>query len=239
MRYDSTVHSLLNADRDVKKTNLDWKLVRKCFFNFFVDIFKDYRDTADAVRNQQKSKKERKSFKNALSAVTTDSPRNSSSSLYPTRKFSVDRQRMLDKMVSRCNGNAGQTFLSVFVKTQAVQTLVTAHFHISDAPADLLLTISFFNESIDAKFHNMWYLRTYIIRLFLTQSLTHHLHTHTQEPSHHSSILNTFDTHLLYILNLRQQRRVHSSLLPSLDFQVFETRFLRKPCVLRTTRNRS
>ena len=123
MRYDSTVHSLLNADRDVKKTNLDWKLVRKCFFNFFVDIFKDYRDTADAVRNQQKSKKERKSFKNALSAVTTDSPRNSSSSLstFPTRKFSVDRQRMLEKMLSRLNGNAGQTFLSVFVKTQAVR----------------------------------------------------------------------------------------------------------------------
>ena len=178
MRYDSTVHSLLNADRDVKKTNLDWKLVRKCFFNFFVDIFKDYRDTADAVRNQQKSKKERKSFKNALSAVTTDSPRNSSSSLYPTRKFSVDRQRMLDKMVSRCNGNAGQTFLSVFVKTQAVQTLVTAHFHISDAPADLLLTISFFNESIDAKFHNMWYLRTYINSFSLNHSIITYTRTH-------------------------------------------------------------
>jgi hypothetical protein len=196
MRYDSTVHTLLNADKDDVEKSINWRLVRECFFNFFVDMFKDYRDTADAVRAakmKNKSKAGKKSFKNALSAVTTTKNSNSSNSNeFQSRKFSVDRQRMLDKMLSRLNGNSGLTFLSIFVKTQAVQTLVTAHCYISDAPAELLLTISFFNESIDARFHNMWYLRTFTPFLD-TEYFRHTLTVHIAPPTTKKSTFSGSD----------------------------------------------
>ena len=74
-------------------------------------------------------------------------------------RMGFDRKQALERIFSRLRVNVGKAFLSLFIKSQAVQSFVNAHLYPTNTAAESLLAVSFFNESIDAKFHNKWYLR--------------------------------------------------------------------------------